>query len=76
MGVSLGSDVGYDWATGATGTTYYGLMGDVLGAVEYEDITNIPQADYDDSMTKPAMYDTSINAGTRGIRRIRSAMSW
>ena len=46
VGVSLGSDVGYDWATGATGTTY-DLMGDVLGAVEYEDITTIPQADFD-----------------------------
>ena len=36
---------------------------------EYEDITNIPQADYDDSMTKPSMYDTSINAGTSDYQR-------
>ena len=33
VGVSLGADVGYDWTTSATGTTY-GLMGDVLGVVE------------------------------------------
>ena len=58
VGVALGADVEYDWATGPTGTTY-GLMGDVLGAVEYEDITSIAQAEYDGTMSKPSMYDTS-----------------
>jgi len=44
-------------------------MGGVLGTVEYEDITNIPQAEHDDTMTKPTMYDTSINAGTSNYQR-------
>ena len=44
VGVALGSDVEYEWAIGPTGTMY-GLMGDVLGAVEYEDITKSPQAE-------------------------------
>ena len=69
VGVSLGANVGYfDWTTCVTGTTY-GLMGDVLGAKEYEDINNIPQADYDGLMTKPTMYDASINAGTSDYQR-------
>ena len=34
-----------------------------------EDITNIPQADYDDSMSKPLMYYTTINAGTSDYKR-------
>ena len=68
MGVALGSDVEYEWTTGPTGTTY-GLMGDVLGAVEYEDIINIPQTEYDDTMSKPLMYDTSIIAATSDYQR-------
>jgi len=55
--------MGYDWAVGATGTMY-GLVGDVSGAKEYEDVTTISQADYNSSMTKPETYDSSIKAGT------------
>ena len=39
--VSLRSDVGCSWTTGVTGTTY-GLVDDVLGAKEYEEVTNTP----------------------------------
>ena len=56
------------WATGPTGTPY-GLMGEVLGAVEYEDITSIAQAEYDGTMSKPSMYDTSITAATSDYQR-------
>ena len=64
--------MGYDWTTGTTGTTY-DLMGDVVGAKEYEDITNIPQTDYDGTMTKPTMYDASSNAGTSDYQRDKNS---
>jgi len=44
-------------------------MGNVVGTKEYEDITYIPQADYDGSMTKPMMHDTSINVETSDYHR-------
>ena len=68
MGVSLGLDVGYDWTTCATGTMY-GLMGNVLGANENENITNILQATYDSSMKKPATNDASISSRTSNYQR-------
>jgi len=43
--IAVGSEVDYDWTLCAAGHKY-GLLADIIGGEEYEDITGIAQNDY------------------------------
>ena len=49
----------------------YGLLADILGGEEYEDITRIDRNDYDPSLTKPAIHDAIITNNTNTFQRER-----
>ena len=57
--IAVGSEVDYHWTLSGAGHKY-GLLGDILGGEEYEDITGIDRNDCDPSLTKPAIYDATI----------------
>ena len=67
---AVGSEVDYDWTLSATGHKY-GLLADILGGSEYEEITGIDRHDYDASLTKPAIYDATITSNTNTFQRER-----
>ena len=68
--IAVGSEVDYDWTLSATGHKY-GLLADIIGGSEYEEITGIDQNDYDPSLTKPAIYDATITSNTNTFQRER-----
>ena len=68
--IAVGCEVDYDWTLCAAGHKY-GLLADVLGGEEYEDITGIDRNDYDASLTKPAIYDATITNNTNTFQRER-----
>ena len=68
--IAVGSEVDYEWTLSATGYKY-GLLADILGGAEYEEITGISQHDYDASLTKPAIYDATITSNTNTFQRER-----
>ena len=60
----------YDWTLCGAGHKY-GLLADILGGEEYEDITGIDRNDYDPSLTKLAIYDATITNNTNTFQRKR-----
>jgi len=68
--IAVGSEVDYDWTLCAAGHKY-GLLADIIGGDEYEDITGIDRNEYDASLTKPAIYDASITSNTNTFQRER-----
>jgi len=61
-------EVDYDWVTTNLGHKF-GLMVDILGEEEYENVTSIDCNDYDPSLAKPAVCDVTITAATNYFQR-------
>jgi len=64
--IGVGSEVDYCWTLYGAGHKY-DLLADILGSEEYEDITSIDRNDWEFSLTKPAIYDTTIMNATNNF---------
>ena len=64
-------DINYPWSRNATGE--YGLLADIIGATEYDQLTGI---DLYTEPNKPAAYDTTINNATATHELKRKEEVW
>jgi len=65
---AVGPEVDFDWAVCLLGHKY-GLLADIIGGEEYEDLTGVDRNNYDPSLAKPDICDATISAATNTFQR-------